>query len=50
MIPGGTSNFGLGVDYGVQLIALALLTLIATKLYPNRQLKAVAADSAMNLA
>jgi ABC-2 type transport system permease protein len=35
MIQGGTSNFGLGVDYGVQLIALAVLTLIATKLYPT---------------
>jgi len=35
MIQGGTSNFGLGVDYGVQLLALAALTLIATKLYPT---------------
>jgi ABC-2 type transport system permease protein len=35
MIQGGTSNFGLGIDYGVQLLALAALTLIATKLYPT---------------
>jgi ABC-2 type transport system permease protein len=35
MIEGGTSAFGLGVDYGVQVAVLALLTLIATKLYPT---------------
>jgi hypothetical protein len=32
MIQGGESAFGLGLDYGVQLAALALLTLIATRL------------------
>ncbi len=35
MIQGGGSAFGLGVDYGVQVAVLALLTLIATKLYPT---------------
>jgi ABC-2 type transport system permease protein len=35
MIESGSSTFGLGVDYGVQLLALTLLTAIATKLYPT---------------
>jgi ABC-2 type transport system permease protein len=35
MIQGGSSAFGLGLDYGVQIAVLALLTLIATKLYPT---------------
>jgi ABC-2 type transport system permease protein len=35
MIEGGSSAFGLGVDYGVQIAVLALLTLIATRLYPT---------------
>jgi ABC-2 type transport system permease protein len=35
MIEGGGSAFGLGVDYGVQVAVLALLTVIATRLYPT---------------
>jgi len=35
MIQGGSSAFGLGVDYAVQLLALAVLTAIATRLYPT---------------
>jgi ABC-2 type transport system permease protein len=35
MVEGGTSTFGLGVDFAVQLSVLALLTAIARKLYPN---------------
>ena len=35
MIQGGSTSFGLGVDYGVQLAALAVLTIVATKLYPT---------------
>ena len=35
MIEGGRSAFGLGVDYGVLIAVLALLTLIATRLYPT---------------
>ena len=35
MIEGGSSAFGLGVDYGVQVAVLALLTVIATRLYPT---------------
>jgi ABC-2 type transport system permease protein len=35
MILGASSAFGLGVDYAVQLVALAVLTFVATKLYPT---------------
>jgi len=35
MIQGGSSAFGLGLDYAVQLSTLAVLTAIATKLYPT---------------
>jgi ABC-2 type transport system permease protein len=35
MIDGGTSVFGLGTDFAVQAAVLALLTLIATRLYPT---------------
>ena len=35
MIEGGRSAFGLCVDYGVLIAVLALLTLIATRLYPT---------------
>jgi ABC-2 type transport system permease protein len=35
MIEGGTSVFGLGIDFAVQGAVLALLTLIATRLYPT---------------
>jgi ABC-2 type transport system permease protein len=35
MVRGGTSVFGLGVDFGVQFLILALLIAIATKLYPR---------------
>lgn len=35
MILGGTSTFRLSVDFGVQALALFLLCLAATKLYPN---------------
>jgi len=35
MVQGGQSVFGIGIDVGVQLLALALLLAIATKLYPK---------------
>ena len=35
MVVGGTSTFGLVRDFSVQVIALAVLTGIATKLYPR---------------
>ena len=35
MINGGVSAFGLGVDFVVQGLALAILVAIATKLYPT---------------
>lgn len=35
MIVGGTSTFGLAVDFAVQVAALAVLVAIATKLYPK---------------
>jgi len=35
MIQGGSSAFGLGVDYAVQVAVLVLLTAIATRLYPR---------------
>jgi ABC-2 type transport system permease protein len=35
MIVGGTSTFGLDVDFAVQVTALAVLVAIATKLYPK---------------
>ena len=35
MIQGGTSMFGLQIDFAAQLLAFALLVAIATRLYPN---------------
>jgi ABC-2 type transport system permease protein len=35
MVAGGTSTFGLATDFAVQIIALAVLVTIATKLYPK---------------
>jgi ABC-2 type transport system permease protein len=35
MIRGGTSAFGLGLDYGVQLVALIVLVALGAKLYPR---------------
>ncbi len=35
MIVGGTSSFGLGVDFAVLLLATTLLVLIAARLYPT---------------
>jgi len=35
MVQSGQSVFGIGIDVGVQLLALALLLAIATKLYPK---------------
>jgi ABC-2 type transport system permease protein len=35
MIQGAQSAYGLGVDFGVQLAVLALLTAIATNRYPT---------------
>lgn len=35
MIANATSGFGLGVDFAVQLSTLAVLTLVATWLYPR---------------
>jgi ABC-2 type transport system permease protein len=35
MIVGGTSSFGMGVDFLVMVLALALMVGIATRLYPT---------------
>ena len=35
MIAGGTSTFGLGVDFGVQFLALGVLVAIGSRLYPT---------------
>src|ERR1039457_5181263 len=35
MVTGAQSSFGLGVDFSVQIFALVLLSLIATRLYPR---------------
>jgi len=35
MVQGGESVFGLGQDFGIQLVILALLIAIATRLYPR---------------
>ena len=35
MVEGGESAFGLGVDFGVQLVALVVLVLVAARLYPS---------------
>jgi len=35
MIVGGITSFGLGVDFLFMIGALALMVLIATRLYPN---------------
>jgi ABC-2 type transport system permease protein len=35
MIQGTVSTFGLGVDYGVQIVSLAALVLVASRLYPR---------------
>lgn len=35
MINGGQSVFGIGFDFGVLILAMVILTLIAAKLYPN---------------
>jgi ABC-2 type transport system permease protein len=35
MVTGAQSSFGLGVDFSVQIVALILLSLIATRLYPR---------------
>jgi len=35
MIEGAQSSFGLGADFGFQLLAFGVLVLIATKLYPS---------------
>lgn len=35
MIDGGHSAFGLGLDLGVQAVALITLVLIASRLYPS---------------
>lgn len=35
MVRGGTSTFGLGVDFGVLLTAAAVLTALAARLYPR---------------
>src|SRR5271170_6830359 len=35
MIVGGMSSFGMGVDFGVMVLALALMVGIATRLYPT---------------
>jgi ABC-2 type transport system permease protein len=35
MIQGGTSMFGLQIDFAAQLLAFAVLVAIATRLYPN---------------
>ena len=35
MVHGGVSVFGLGVDFGVLFLILALLIAMATKLYPR---------------
>lgn len=35
MIIGGTATFGLWVDFGISLLALAILVLVATRLYPK---------------
>jgi len=34
-VVGGGSSFGLGIDYLMQVVALAVLVAIATKLYPG---------------
>ena len=35
MVRGGESVFGLGVDFGMMALTLALLIAMATKLYPR---------------
>ena len=35
MIVGGGSSFGVGLDFLMQIVALAILVAVATKLYPN---------------
>jgi ABC-2 type transport system permease protein len=35
MIEGGQSTYGLGVDFGIQLLTLGILVAIGTKLYPT---------------
>jgi ABC-2 type transport system permease protein len=35
MVQGGTSTFGLGVDFGVLFAFVAVLVAVATRLYPR---------------
>ena len=35
MLQGGTSVYGVGLDMGIMLVAMAVLTMIGAKLYPN---------------
>jgi ABC-2 type transport system permease protein len=35
MVAGGSSAFGLGLDWGVQLVALVVLVVVAARLYPS---------------
>jgi ABC-2 type transport system permease protein len=35
MLPGGTSTYGLGTDFGVLIFATAVLVIIAARLYPR---------------
>jgi hypothetical protein len=35
MIGGSASTFGLGKDFRVRIVALVILTAIATRLYPD---------------
>ena len=35
MIVGGGTTFGLGLDFGIMILALALMVGIATRLYPT---------------
>jgi hypothetical protein len=35
MVEGGQSAFGIGVDLGIQMIAIVLLVALAARLYPS---------------
>ncbi len=35
MLAGGTSSYGLGLDMGIMLVAMAILVVIGARLYPN---------------